>query len=269
VLVRQLPARLDLKEDTMTLTMADSITPTNLPAGYSAYLGYVDGKWPTAATLKRQFPAAHILTLTVLGGNAVADGCDVESGDLTPASGAVWVLDRLAAGAVRPVVYASASVMSGVLASLAARGVARGKVRLLSAHYSAGQHVCGPSTCKLLAEPADGTQWTDSAPGVGGTRIDASLLVDGFFGGTTTPTTPPATSWQETMMHALPTLKEGTSGAQVRTVQGLLLARGCSLTLDGVFGPATAATVERFQGSAHLTADGVVGPHTWPALMDV
>jgi len=70
-------------------------------------------------------------------------------------------------------------------------------------------------------------------------------------------------------MLALPTLQKDAAGAQVRTVQGLLQARGYSVTLDGVFGPATQATVERFQGNAHLSADGVVGPQTWPALMDV
>jgi hypothetical protein len=252
----------------MTLTMADSITPTNLPAGYDAYLGYVDGHWPTAAALKRRFPGSRILTLTVLGGNAVADGCDREPGDLSPATAAAWAHGRLAAGAVLPVVYASASAMGGVLEALIARGIARAEVRLLSAHYGGGRHICGPATCRLTSVAMDGTQWTDSAPGVGGTRIDASLLSADFFGAHA-PTPPTSSSWQETIMNALPEVKQPNYGPAVRTVQGLLLARGCSLTLDGVFGPATETTLKRFQGSAHLSADGVVGPLTYAALLDV
>jgi hypothetical protein len=257
----------------MTLTMADSITPGNLPFGYNAYLGYADGEWATSAALRKRFPYARILILTVLGGNAVADGCDRETGDLTPESAAGWVAGRLAAGAVRPVVYASASAMSAVVEALAGRGITRGQVRLLSAHYEAGQHICAPGTCGQVGTEMDGTQWTDSAPGIGGSKIDASLLADGFFDAAPAPPPtakpPPSTNWQETMMAALPEVKQGTSGEAVRTVQGLLLARGHTLTIDGVFGPATAAAVEQLQGVAHLTADGVVGPLTWPALMAV
>ena len=267
VLVRQMHGRLgdNSEGDTMTLTMADSITPANLPGGYNAYLGYVDGSWPDFQAEVARFPGAHILSLTVFGGTDVADGCDIENGALSPESGAAYAARRLADGQWRPVQYADVSNMDDVLAELAKLKIARASVRLLSAHYGAGEHICGPGTCNVSV-PMDGTQWTDTAPGVGGSQIDASLLLDDFFGGTPDPT---PTSWQETMMLALPTLQKDAAGAQVRTVQGLLLARGYSVTLDGVFGPATQATVERFQGNAHLSADGVVGPQTWPALMDV
>lgn len=250
----------------MTLTMADSITPGNLPPGYDAYLGYTDGRWPDFHAEVQRFPGARVVGLTVLGGNDVADGCDIENGDLSPQSGAAYTRRRLDAGAVRPIAYASVSAMGDVLAELAALKVARSSVRLLSAHYRAGKHICGPATCKLVSVAMDGTQWTDAAPGVGGTFVDASLLASDFFG-----VHPPAhpTSWQETMMLALPQLKQGASGAQVRTVQGLLMARGYSVSLDGVFGPATGAVVRRFQGDHHLSVDGVVGPLSWAALMDV
>ena len=250
----------------MTLTMADSITPGNLPGGYNAYLGYVDGSWPDFQAEAKRFPGAHVVSLTVLGGNDIADGCDIENGDLSPESGAAWIKRRVAAGAVRPIAYASVSAMGAVVGELAKLNIGRASVRLLSAHYGAGEHICGPGTCKWTPVACDGTQWTDSAPGAGGSQIDASLLADDFFGGHAQPAHP--TSWQETMMQALPTLKQGASGAHVRTVQALLVARFYPVTVDGVFGPATAATVERLQGNAHLTADGVVGPRTWPALMD-
>ncbi len=129
-----------------------------------------------------RFPRARIVTLTVLGGDAVADGCDRETGDLS----AVWAVDytqrRLAAGQWRPVIYASTSNMGAVLAVLAAAKISRSSVRLLSAHYGAGEHICGPETCRLVWIPMDGTQWTDSAPGTGGSQIDASVLADNFFG---------------------------------------------------------------------------------------
>lgn len=248
----------------MTLTMADSITPGNLPPGYDAYLGYTDGRWPDFQAEVQRFPGAHIVGLTVLGGNDVADGCDIENGDLSPQSGAAWIAGRIAAGAHRPIAYASVSAMPSLLIELAARGIARASVRLLSAHYGAGEHICGPGTCGLVHIPMDGTQWTDAAPGAGGAAIDASVLADDFFGAAPHPTT-----WQETMMQALPVLKQGASGGGVRTVQGGLCARFYPVAIDGVFGAKTDAAVRQLQQHRGLTVDGVVGPKTWPALMDV
>jgi hypothetical protein len=79
----------------------------------------------------------------------------------------------------------------------------------------------------------------------------------------------PTTSWQETMMRQLPLTRQGATGNDVRTIQGLLQARGYAVTIDGVFGPATDATVRRFQRDRRLSADGIVGSQTWPALMGV
>ena len=166
----------------MTLTMADSITPANLPGGYNSYLGYVDGAWPTAPVLRSRFPGARVLSLTVLGGDHIADECDIENGDLSPQSGAAWIARRLAAGQVRPVVYASVSIMATVLGELTIRNVPRSAVRLLSAHYGAGAHICGPGSCNLIYRVMDGTQYTDSAAGTAGSKIDVSLLQNDFFG---------------------------------------------------------------------------------------
>jgi Putative peptidoglycan binding domain len=254
----------------MTLTMADSIVPGNLPPGYDAYLGYTDGRWPDFQAEVARFPGKHVLGLAVTAADD-AEGLDVENYDATPDQAPAWVQRQLARHVSRPVIYASASAkspgggMPAVLTALAGAGIVRSAVRLLSAHYGAGEHICGPGTCGLVHIPMDGTQWTDSAAGVGGAAIDASVLADDFFG----TAAPAPTSWQETMMLALPLVKQGETGAPVRTVQGLLMARGYSVTLDGVFGPATDATVKRFQGNSHLSADGIVGPLTWRALMDV
>ena len=64
-----------------------------------------------------------------------------------------------------------------------------------------------------------------------------------------------------------PLTQQGATGENVRTVQYLLNAQGAGLTVDGVFGPLTAAAVANFQSSRGLTADGIVGDATWPALI--
>jgi peptidoglycan hydrolase-like protein with peptidoglycan-binding domain len=255
----------------MTLTMADSITVANLPAGYNAYLGYVDGIYRTYNELRLKFPGVPAVGLTVLGGFAVADGCDIETFDLTPVTGAEWTAGRLRAGAHRPISYASVSNMTsqgGVLPELTARGISRSQVRLLSAHYGAGEHICGPSTCRLMSVDADGTQWTDQAHGNAGSLIDASVLRDDFFSGSPAPVPPPS-NWQEQMMRSLPTLRQGATDTDVRSVQGLCTARGHATGIDGIFGPATEAAVRGVQAAAGVTVDGIVGPVTWEKLMAV
>lgn len=56
-------------------------------------------------------------------------------------------------------------------------------------------------------------------------------------------------------------------GADVRRIQGALVAHGFALTPDGRFGPQTAEAVAAFQRHAGLTPDGVVGPTTRAALL--
>jgi len=66
---------------------------------------------------------------------------------------------------------------------------------------------------------------------------------------------------------AWPVVRSGDEAHPVRTLQDLLRARGHSVAVDGVFGPATETAVRAFQADHHLTVDGVVGPQTWPALV--
>ena len=78
---------------------------------------------------------------------------------------------------------------------------------------------------------------------------------------------PPPLSWQEKLVENLPVVTPGSTGNVVRTVQGLCVARGQSIAVDGVYGPGTAAAVKEVQTAAGLTPDGVTGPATWPALV--
>jgi peptidoglycan hydrolase-like protein with peptidoglycan-binding domain len=64
-----------------------------------------------------------------------------------------------------------------------------------------------------------------------------------------------------------PLQKNGSAGEPVRTVQYLLRAHGEIVTVDGRFGPITQSKVEAFQKAHGLSADGIVGNHTWPALV--
>lgn len=170
----------------MTLRMLDSIYPSNLPAGADAYAGYVDGSWPDFQAEVRKFPGAHVLSIAVFPGDD-AEACDCEGGDLAPGQVPGWVARQHRRGVRRPVVYASASVMPTVLPLLHAAGISRAQVRLWSAHYGAGKHICGPATCAYrdgqgrVVPACDGTQWTNAARGANGSRVDESLLRGGFF----------------------------------------------------------------------------------------
>ncbi|MEV0650992.1 peptidoglycan DD-metalloendopeptidase family protein [Phytomonospora sp. NPDC050363] len=64
-----------------------------------------------------------------------------------------------------------------------------------------------------------------------------------------------------------PTLKQGSTGARVTVVQYLLTSRGYSTVADGDFGAATTASAKRFQSAKGLAADGIVGPVSWPELV--
>src|SRR3954467_15388236 len=64
-----------------------------------------------------------------------------------------------------------------------------------------------------------------------------------------------------------PVVKQGAQEHPIRALQYLLRARGHTVTVDGIFGPATEAAVRAFQQEKHLTVDGVVGPATWAALV--
>ena len=256
----------------MTWAMPDSINVNDLPPGYSAYLGYADGNWPNAQALAERFPQARRIILTVTGTHLEADGVDIEPGNPDAPAGADWCARKLAAAPdSRPVLYASVAGVPGygmgdVLRELGARGIAPARVRLLSAHYGAGEHVCGPATCKLVSIGMDGTQWTDAFAGVGGRLVDMSLLHADFF------TALPAPTVTETIVRELPLVRQGMTGEVVRTVQGLCNARdrqGMPLKIDGVFGWRTQAAVEFLQVDAHISQDGVVGPQTWPVLLGI
>jgi peptidoglycan hydrolase-like protein with peptidoglycan-binding domain len=58
-----------------------------------------------------------------------------------------------------------------------------------------------------------------------------------------------------------PTLRRGARGEMVKQMQ-----RKLKLADDGVFGPATEASVRAFQRKLGLVPDGIVGPASWREL---
>ena len=65
----------------------------------------------------------------------------------------------------------------------------------------------------------------------------------------------------------LTTVQSGSSGSCVKFLQADLNGRGLPLAQDSSFGPATRQAVIAFQHAHGLTADGIVGPATWKALI--
>ena len=64
-----------------------------------------------------------------------------------------------------------------------------------------------------------------------------------------------------------PLVRRGDSVFPVRPLQQLLRARNHPVAVDGIFGPLTESAVKAFQQSKSLSADGMVGPNTWPKLV--
>jgi N-acetyl-anhydromuramyl-L-alanine amidase AmpD len=64
----------------------------------------------------------------------------------------------------------------------------------------------------------------------------------------------------------LPTLKKGSKGNDVKTLQQKLKDLGYTIIVDGDFGVGTDKIVRQFQTDNKLTSDGIVGKNTWNAL---
>ena len=166
--------------------MYDTVSNDQFPSGGQAYAAYVDGSvgdQPNYAYIVNTFPHAYHLSIALFAGNN-ADALDVETGAASPGDVPGWYARQKQRGIQRPCVYASASTMTdSILPVLDQAKISRSEVRLWSAHFGLGEHICGPSSCGAMPIEADGTQWTSNALG---RNLDQSLLLENFF--TTDPT---------------------------------------------------------------------------------
>jgi hypothetical protein len=212
--------------------MFDTIENDQFPSGAAAYAGYVDGglgDQPNYAFIVSAFPKALHLSIALFASDN-ADALDVEPGASTPAEVPGWCARQRARGITRPVVYASASTMNDdILPVLSGASIARSSVRLWTAHYGEGEHICGPDSCGALSENADGTQWTPTA---GGLVLDQSLLLESFF--TTPTTTPPVTTEAELQSGQLNTGKNALTVIAVPPGTAHHIAFGCDNSVQGL-----------------------------------
>jgi hypothetical protein len=234
--------------------MYDTIYNNQFPPGAAAYAAYVDGSigdQPNYAFIVSKFPKAQHLSVSLFGNSA--DALDVESGAATPSHVPSWCDAQRKRGIKRPCVYASASTMnSEILPTLSQAGIARSTVRLWTAHYDAGQHICGPGTCGALSVNADGTQWTPNAV-VNGAKLDLdqSLLLENFF--TTDPT---VTTEAELQSGQLNTGKDAHTAIAVPPGTAHQIAFGCDNALQHQ--PVVHLRVAVFDTKWHIDYDLVV-----------
>lgn len=169
--------------------MYDTAQNNQFPAGAQAYAAYVDGSigdQPNYAYIVRTFPRAYHLSIALFASDN-ADALDVEPGAASPGDLPAWYTRQKRRGIQRPCVYASASTMTGnILPVLSQAKISRSEVRLWSAHYGLGEHICGPGSCGAVPVEVDGTQWTSNALG---RVLDQSLLQENFFATGSTVTT--------------------------------------------------------------------------------
>lgn len=81
------------------------------------------------------------------------------------------------------------------------------------------------------------------------------------------------TSGSSTITATMPTIKKGSKGAAVKTLQIMLSSLGYrdnkskALSIDGSFGAKTKYAVEAYQKDNGLSIDGIVGAQTWSSLI--
>lgn len=245
----------------MTVTLYDSTTAADIPADAPAVAGYVDGAFANYHELLAAHPGKPVVGITVLGsflpGTRVAD---VESGDLTPVSGAAWCRQMLTVGK-RPTLYYSRTLGAAVRDALVADGLNPADVDYWPADWTGGPHLLPGSVATQYANPA-----------TSGGHYDLSVATEAWLAGSIAPgptPIPPGPGPGPTPTPGgfmPPTLRQGALSGAVRNAQRLLNVHGAGLVVDGSFGQRTEVAVRNFQSVFHLSVDGIVGPATWSAL---
>jgi len=209
--------------------MYDSVQNDQFPRGGQAYAAYVDGSvgdQPNFAFIVATFPAAYHLSIALFAASN-ADALDVEPGASTAAEFPAWYSRQKARGVQRPCVYASASMMTNsILPMLSQANIALSSVRLWSAHYGLGEHMCGPDSCGAVPVGVDGTQWTSSAQGL---NLDQSQLKDDFFS-----TDPSPTTEAELQSGSLELGRNGLTIVSVAQGTASRIAFGCDNSVKGL-----------------------------------
>jgi hypothetical protein len=250
--------------------MYDAVSWRNLLGKQGYKVGYADGvvsAWPAEAftSLENCIP----WKITVLA-NPAHEIFDHEAGNVGPARIAEAIAARLAQGKWS-IVYSNGSELPTVQHALQQHGI----------QFSGGE--MWPSVGVYLWCAHPGTTpghippWAPVHPVAVQDRWEKDWDISTVYGNFPNPTTipaaghppvpqtpaPPPAPTQRTCTVNLPVLQQGAKGPPVRALQVLL----GGLNADADFGPRTHSRLVAWQKQAGLAADGIVGAHTWGALL--
>jgi hypothetical protein len=155
--------------------MYDAVDIDNLPLDVALTLGYVDGR-DTAGhydRVRRARPQARVIAVTVTGATLDAVMGDVETGDMTPVSGAGWARRMLAAGR-HPTLYMNASTWPAVRAEVQKAGVA-GRVSYFVADYDGVAEIPPGAIGKQFTDRALGKTLDESVVAAHWPGVDADV----------------------------------------------------------------------------------------------
>lgn len=151
----------------MTRRMADSVTPSNLPAGFDLYGGYDDGHYNNIAAIKSRYPTKTAIAFTVFPSDNFGDCLDVESGDATPAQAPAWTQMRRKAGHGGPLNYCSWAALDSLIAAYHAANVPLPGIVIAGYPAPDGDAIPVVPGVNIVAH-----QWIDHGP------YDESIVVD-------------------------------------------------------------------------------------------
>lgn len=149
------------------VVMYDSVTVEHIPAGATHIACYLNGLYANAGAMRKRFPHAVLVTITIDAEDLLADCIDCETGDATPAQAVAWAAAKIKRRE-KPKIYANRSTMPLVWALLEHAGIRRDQVVLWVADWTSEAHVpTGYDAC----------QW------YGGMTVayDESLCLASFF----------------------------------------------------------------------------------------
>jgi hypothetical protein len=231
--------------------MQDSVNAHALIPGADFYAGYADGRYKNVADIRARFPHTRVISITVLGTTLDVDAADIETGDLTPASGARWARAKHNRGD-HPTLYCNTSTRPAVEAECHKLGLELHRdYEIWEAHYD---------NVAALPAGAVAKQYRDHGPH--GENVDMSVVADYWPGVDSKPAPLPA--W---FHRALDVKHPFLSGPDVHRVQRWLINHGFlpahdahgRANDDSIYGPATGAAVKTAKAHHGLHPDTHVG----------
>jgi hypothetical protein len=156
-------------------TMFDAVNIASLPADATMLAGYVDGRNTTGhfERLKAAHPHVQCVRITVTGGTLDAEVGDIETGDMSPHSGAAWAARKIAAGH-HPTLYCNTSTWPRVRAEVQKIGIA-GRLSYWVAQYDGDPTIPAGAIAKQFTDKALGRSLDQSIVAAHWPGVDADV----------------------------------------------------------------------------------------------